>query len=142
VWQSTFAPAAPVELTADRFILGLPNGIIRDKLDGRYRPLVEDAVSEAAGHELAVHFQLMLPTLFDNDLNINQALDNGRDLDLTAGPLPAHLSSEVAYRGSSAPLGPAPPPPPTNEVDQRNRYTFDGFVIGPRTGSPTPPPCR
>jgi chromosomal replication initiator protein len=132
VWQSTFAPAAPVELTRDRFILGLPNGIIRDKLDGRYRPLVEDAISEAAGYELTVDFQLMLPTLFDADLN----LTDSNDLDLTLGPLP--LTPPVPPTGprlpaDAAPLGPASPPPPTTagDADQRHRYTFDGFVIGP-----------
>ncbi len=65
VWQSTFAPAEPVELVDDRFVLGLPNGIIRDKLDRRYRPMVEDALAEAAGHDIAVDFQLVLPNLFD-----------------------------------------------------------------------------
>ena len=79
VWQSTFAPASPLELTTDRFVLGLPNGIIRDKLDGRYRPLVEDAVTEAAGHEIAVDFQLVMPTLFDADFGTSTS-----DLDLGA----------------------------------------------------------
>ncbi len=58
VWQSTFAQLAPVELTEDRLTLALPNGILRDRLDGRYRPLVEDAVCEAAGQDLAVTFEL------------------------------------------------------------------------------------
>lgn len=58
VWQSTFAQLAPVELTDDRLTLALPNGILRDRLDGRYRPLVEDAVCEAAGRNLAVSFEL------------------------------------------------------------------------------------
>ena len=52
VWQSTFAQVSPLELTTDTFTLSLPNGIIRDRLNGRYRPLVEDAVNEAAGFEL------------------------------------------------------------------------------------------
>ena len=66
VWQSTFAQLSPVELTADHLVLGMPNGIIRDRLDGRYRPLVEDAVTEAAGHELGVDFKITIPTLFDS----------------------------------------------------------------------------
>jgi chromosomal replication initiator protein len=134
VWQSTFAPASPVDLTDNRFILGLPNGIIRDKLDGRYRPLVEDAVSEVAGHELVVDFQLMLPTLFDADLNVSEAAIANNDLDLTIGPNPsAPLGTEpISQAPANAPHGPATPPPATDsDVDQHNRYTFDGFVIGP-----------
>lgn len=136
VWQSTFAPAAPVELTGERFVLGLPNGIIRDKLDGRYRPLVEDAVSEAAGHDLAVDFRLILPpTLFDTDLN--PRVDN-LDLGDLAGS--AHGNGEQEPGGLPQPrpspseatqLGPNPMSIADAAADQRHRYTFDGFVIGP-----------
>ncbi|MEL6982429.1 MAG: chromosomal replication initiator protein DnaA, partial [Actinomycetota bacterium] len=60
-----FAQVSPLELSTDTFTLALPNGIIRDRLNGRYRPLVEDAVNEAAGFELQVEFLLVEPTLFD-----------------------------------------------------------------------------
>ncbi|MDH3680160.1 MAG: chromosomal replication initiator protein DnaA [Acidimicrobiia bacterium] len=142
VWQSTFAQAAPLELTADRFILGLPNGIIRDKVDGRYRPLVEDAVAEAAGHDLAVDFQLVLPTLFDA-----VAGRDGPDLDLTL----ADNGADVTYErpnGTPTPRSGMTPPHggvaaalaadpsfdydgPDTAADPSHRYTFDGFVIGP-----------
>lgn len=65
VWQSTFAQVAPIELVNDTFSLAMPNGIIRDRLDGRYRPLLEDAVTEAAGYPLTISLQLVVPTLFD-----------------------------------------------------------------------------
>ncbi len=65
VWQSTFAQLSPIRAESDELVLGMPNGIIRDKLDGRYRPLVEDAVTEAAGREMKVSFELTSPTLFD-----------------------------------------------------------------------------
>ncbi|MCP4226506.1 MAG: chromosomal replication initiator protein DnaA [Actinomycetia bacterium] len=99
VWQSTFAPAAPVELTSDRFVLGLPNGIIRDKLDRRYRPLVEDAVTEAAGHELTVDFQLMLPTLFDADLNPHQE----PEIDLTSSQTRSAAAHQAPFEATLAP---------------------------------------
>ncbi len=139
VWQSTFAPATPMEYGVDRFVLGLPNGIIRDKLDGRYRALVEDAVWEAAGQELKVEFELMLPTLFDDDLNPT-ALPSSPAPDTASDPLnPGHRvggsvldgRSPVAASAITAggqPMGPVPPP---TADDQRHRYTFDGFVIGP-----------
>ncbi len=148
VWQSTFAPAAPVELTTDRFVLGLPNGIIRDKLDGRYRPLVEDAVSEAAGYEIAVDFRLILPTLFDPDA---VAPRGEADIDLTGSgaserTFTARTAAFEADRGpvaraalptpSSSPAPPSSmadtrPQPAELAMDQRQRYTFDSFVIGP-----------
>lgn len=65
VWQSTFAQLTPIRVEDDELVLGMPNGIIRDKLDGRYRPLVEDAVAEAADRDIKVTFELTTPTLFD-----------------------------------------------------------------------------
>ncbi len=93
VWQSTFAQVAPMELSTDTFTLAMPNGIIRDRLDGRYRPLVEDAVAEAAGYELKIDFQMVVPTLFDGDGHI----------DLTTTEQPA--------APGSAPMDPPPHDP-------------------------------
>ena len=133
VWQSTFAPVAPVELTDERFILGLPNGIIRDKLDGRYRPLVEDAVAEAAGHDIAVDFQLLLPTLFDAAAEAGDA-----DLDLTRREPSVELAPDGMARDSdhlsrsvSASSNGFDPVDDDALADPAHRYTFDGFVIGP-----------
>lgn len=140
VWQSTFAPVAPVELTDERFILGLPNGIIRDKLDGRYRPLVEDAVAEAAGHDIKVDFRLMLPTLFDAAAEASEA-----DLDLTkrdpavdlvgteqTSQLPANQSSANGQPPANhTPSSGFDPVDADALADPSHRYTFDGFVIGP-----------
>ena len=184
VWQSTFAAAVPLELSHDHFTLGLPNGIVREKLDGRYRPFVEDAVLEAAGRPITVDFQLMTPTLFDHELA--PSFDANRpaaapgaspDIDLTqvdratgwrsAEPVsgaggyqpdpashqpyhpsaarnthdfvpPEHARSTGdydppaareprAYDGGSALGGRGKPA----SADQRHRYTFESFVIGP-----------
>ena len=161
VWQSTFAPAAPVELTNDRFVLGLPNGIIRDKLDGRYRPLVEDAVTEAAGYELTVDFRLILPTLFDPD-TIGPREEADIDLTISVAPERTLTSRTAAFEADRGPVARTTMPPsglahhsggnggghrsgghsaaPPNDgrpqpaelaMDQRQRYTFDSFVIGP-----------
>jgi len=135
VWQSTFAPVAPVELTADRFILGLPNGIIREKLDGRYRPLVEDAVAEAAGHDITVDFQLMLPTLFDAAAEAADPDLNLARRDQTPDVIGA-ADQAVAPDGAQAPHPTAvtngfDPTSAEALVDPTHRYTFDGFVIGP-----------
>ena len=157
VWQSTFALAAPVELTSERFILGLPNVIIRDKLDGRYRPLVEDAIAEASGQDLAVDFRLVLPTLFDDAGNPRRGLNPGLDgeIDLTTDAFtPGNHPNGMAMGGPPGARGAQPPPGSQGQVgpspidrdqaaaDQRHRYTFDGFVIGRQTASPTLPPCR
>ena len=119
VWQSTFSTVRPVRLQADVLTLGVPNAIVREKLDGRYRPLVEDAVTEAAGQEVAIDFDLATPTLFDFDATTTgPQLDdvNLVDVDVTDEAL------DVVF--PQAPTTPAPP------VDPVRRYNFESFVIG------------
>jgi chromosomal replication initiator protein len=114
VWQSTFAQVAPLHVTGDRLVLSVPNPIIREKLDGRYRPLVEDAVAEAAGHELVIELDSSPPKLFDPD-GIDGAITSPDDtLDLVID-LDANAAEE--YK-TTAPV-PA------------QRYNFESFVIGP-----------
>ena len=45
VWQSTFANVSPVKTGDGTLVLSVPNAIVREKLDGRYRPLVEKVQS-------------------------------------------------------------------------------------------------
>jgi len=160
VWQSTFASVAPLELTPDRFVLGIPNGIIREKLDGRYRPLVEDAVSEAAGREIRIDFQLMIPTLFDVQQPVVPAPVQAPATD-NAATSPQQSAYRQPPAAQPAPNLQYPPPasetphnhglPPTYPTQQPqtmgggdrggapsghddsplSRFTFESFVIGP-----------
>ncbi len=118
VWQSTFAHIAPMLLVDDRLVLSVPNAIIREKLDGRYRPLVEDALTESAGHPYQVEFDASPPQLFDPDV-VDGYDGGGRDLhppviDLTA-TTGSGYHAEVDRSGSDVIL----------------RYNFESFVIGP-----------
>ncbi len=152
VWQSTFAQVAPISLTPDSFHLAMPNPIIRDRLDGRYRPLVEDAVAEASGLELKIVFQLVVPTLFDQGTGTPQIdLTEQNPADATqmassptasadlrnAQSVPAaggHLPADPMPGGVPAQQPPVDPPPtadPGITIDLANRYTFKNFVTGP-----------
>jgi len=116
IWQSTFAQIKVVDLTAKKFVLGLPNGILRDKLDGKYRPFVEEAVSEAAGKQLQVKFETILPTLFDVEINPEA------EIDLTEPN--QELSKNVTVKND-------PKKSKENSLPgDVGRYTFETFVIG------------
>ncbi|MDH3301174.1 MAG: chromosomal replication initiator protein DnaA [Acidimicrobiia bacterium] len=151
VWQSTFAQLSPVELTSDRLVLGMPNGIIRDKLDGRYRPLVEDALTEAAGHDVGVDFQLTVPTLFDESARADDVRNgvDGTAIDLrdpgSAGPgeSPGGSGGRVdgSHAGATSLAGGGSATAVTADTlqagvtngsdDLEQRYTFKNFVTGP-----------
>ncbi len=159
VWQSTFAQVAPLELDNRTFTLALPNAIILDRLSGRYRPLVEDAVTEAAGHDVTLDFRLVTASLFDEDIDLRadeadatsnslrtvghteQTLADGIDLSHEHRPQsdrPDHLAPEdpgpvvdfgTSAGGDEAIIDLAA----VNHQgqDQANRYTFKNFVTGP-----------
>jgi chromosomal replication initiator protein len=113
VWQSTFAHVEPQERHDGELWLEVPNAIVRDKLDGRYRPLVEDAIGEIDTSITAVVVRVVEsallgpgappgenPTLFD---------DRGE---------PSHEARHLADHD------------PVPAAERTTRYTFDAFVIG------------
>lgn len=125
VWQSTFAKVTPVSGTNDTLVLSAPHSIVREKLEGKFRPLVEEAVFDATGKHMTVEFDVVAnPTLFPLvDIEKEQ-------IDLTADGTLDDL--QVEYPESSVPTGDAtaPAPEPGTGLDFSDRYTFDSFVIG------------
>ncbi|MDA3038446.1 MAG: chromosomal replication initiator protein DnaA [Actinomycetota bacterium] len=114
VWQSTFAQIVPMLLIDDRLVLSVPNAIIREKLDGRYRPLVEDAITESAGHRYHVEFDASPPQLFDPD-HVDGYNRSSRDGAPPVIDLTASKAADDVRGGSEVTL----------------RYNFETFVIGP-----------
>jgi chromosomal replication initiator protein len=106
VWQSTFAQVELQGRHDGEVWLQVPNTIVRDKLDGRYRPLVEDAVAEID------------PTVTSVVIRVAESA-------LLAPPDEAE--PQTLFDETGEPTPPARPLPPT---DRSSRYTFDAFVIG------------
>lgn len=116
VWLSTFAQIDPVDMSGEAIILGVPNALVRERLDGKYRPLVEDAVKESTTIDLTVEFEMSAPpTLFDSLEDEDQ--EESRPL---AEPGPS-----LAETTDAADLV-----EPSGSVDVGRRYTFDSFVAG------------
>ena len=129
-WQSTFSTITPVRLNGDIIVIRVPNAIVREKLDGRYRPLVEEALAEAAGRPFGLDFEISPPTLFDVDNSAEAARTQSNNGAGTSQP-PTHTSFDP-QSGDESPevVFPQAPTTPADPVDPVRRYTFDGFVIG------------
>ncbi len=131
VWQSTFASVAPIRSTDTSIVLSAPNGIVRDKLDGRFRPLIEEALADATGSAIAVEFETLAnPTLFD-DVDVDAPVvnvDSGQ-IDLSGGGATDDI--DVVFPESSQPTEATTPASTVNPgFDLTDRYSFDSFVIG------------
>jgi len=115
VWQSTFEEARPLEFHDDELLLAVPSAVVKDRLEGRYRPLVEDALSDIAGSRLGVAVEVR------RDRPASTVITD--PYDELYGPQEAVDLEPVALsppRGRSS--GPREFSP---------NLTFDAFVIGP-----------
>jgi len=122
VWQSTFSTVLPRRLSNGILVLAVPNSIVREKLEGRYLPLVVDAVVEVAGTPVTLDFEIDSPSLFDAGALVTGNGDSGVATDGRGSQAPSEAPLDVVF--PQAPTEPAP------QVDPVRRYTFDGFVIG------------
>jgi chromosomal replication initiator protein len=114
VWLSTFQDARPHDVDAGHLVVGVPNTHVRDRIEGRYLPLVRDALTEIGRPDLEL--QLHVDTT-----------QRGHDADGRDGTIEL-LSPPAQVEGSSL------PPAHGNGalvVDGLNpRYTFETFVRG------------
>ena len=115
-WKTWFEGIAPVSLGDDRLVLAVPNPLVKERLETRYRDLLDDAVASHTGGEVTVEF----------DVRTERT---------------GVVASASATLSATAPVDePAPLAPMTSPGDptagwtpdlQINpKYTFDTFVIG------------
>jgi chromosomal replication initiator protein len=106
VWHTTFQEVRALSIANRCLAVAVPNTVVRDRIAGRYLPLVQDAMGELGRPDLALDVRV-------------QPDAHGTDIDLRAHP--TYETQELP--GVSEPLGPAAP-------GLSLRYTFDTFVTG------------
>jgi len=114
VWNSTFKEARPQSVTNDELVLTVPSQWVKDRVEGTYAPIVEEALDVAS----PTHVQLIVEVETKN----NDALDLSSINDVPLIPdkknneLPG--GSENSYRKTSS------------DTLTNDKYTFDSFVTG------------
>jgi chromosomal replication initiator protein len=121
VWRSTFQDIEFLALDGDELQLAVPNSMIKDRVESRYRLLVESELHDAAGRPLQltllVRPSASLDTLFPDPLD-EPPLGAERPVEVADAPsMPAATPSPASSRGDNG----APP---------AGNLTFDDFVIG------------
>lgn len=122
VWNSTFKEARPNNMSEHELVLTVPSQWVKERIEGRYRQLVLEALDEAAAHPVQMIIEVETETSATVDLDLV-------DLDrLDRAP------AESRSAGSSPENGPEPlvagfdPHAPPTNVNER--YSFDSFVTG------------
>ena len=117
-WKTWFEAIRPIGVDdSDTMVLSVPSSLVKERLEHRYLPLVEDAVSGVVGRQLAVRLEVRSDdTVGDNDAT-SSGLLGGHDWAQAMPATPTVLPPPAAApRPDETPLNP--------------RYTFEAFVIG------------
>ena len=112
-WKTWFETAWPVEFRDDTFILGVPNGVARERIESRYGELVRSVIGEVTGRT--------------SDLVIEVHTERATaDIDRAVrGALPESISP--SNDSAMAPVAEQRAP---DELPLNPKYSFDAFVIG------------
>ena len=107
VWHTWFADILPIGIVSGSLILGVPNTLVADRLDSRFRALFRDAIVDITGTEI--------PIRFDVTEEIEILVEPAETVPPTAAVSESGVEKEITPESGG----------------QSGRYTFDGFVIGP-----------
>ena len=126
-WKTWFEGIEPLSFEVDHLVLAVPNALVKERLEGRYLPLVKDAVDAVAGSpvrlslvvrthardrfDAAADVQSTLLTSTDVTASLDQGQFGARSATAGNGAL-----SGAGQRGGDLPINP--------------KYTFETFVIG------------
>ncbi len=131
-WKAWFSGIQPLAIANGTLVLAVPNALVRERLEGRFAALLQDALHDTSGKDYPIRF----------DVQVAEA-PAGED----AVMQPGHVATEIrlhterdtrephagSYRGGEAPSANGDWPVRLSGPDApfNPRYTFDAFVIGP-----------
>ncbi|HEY2564390.1 MAG TPA: chromosomal replication initiator protein DnaA [Acidimicrobiales bacterium] len=126
IWQAYLSGITPLSIDAEQLVLGVPNTLIRDRVESRFLGLIQDTVVGTVGTSLAVRLEVVAPIAHDPTTDDESDFDSGRS------NAPAGASGLGESEGSQS-------TPNSGRAGSRNnryetplldsRYTFETFVI-------------
>ncbi|MGH9079222.1 MAG: chromosomal replication initiator protein DnaA [Acidimicrobiales bacterium] len=117
IWQAYLSGITPLAVKDEEIVLGVPNTLIRDRVESRFLGLIQDTVTGTVGRDVAVQLEVVVP--------VHDPGEDGVAAAMTALPEPATPTTRAntanaGVNGRRDHLAPAILDP---------RYTFDTFVI-------------
>jgi chromosomal replication initiator protein len=110
----------PVSYDGHLMVLGVPNAVVRARVEGRFLPLITEAVSSAAGHAVEVRLEVAQ--------RAEPGSHPGPDAATAPGPgFPADMEPRQLVPGTG-PRRTAERPREGAPVSLDRRFTFDSFV--------------
>ena len=125
IWQAYLSGITPLSIEGGEIVLGVPNTLIRDRVESRFLGLIQDTVTGTVGRHLVVQLEVVAPTPEPAEES-----------------LPSENMSSLTTTAPATDRAPASPWRDTSSTSSANgrggtfespvldpRYTFDTFVI-------------
>lgn len=132
-WHMWFAGIRPISLDQQTLVLGVPDRLVREGVETRFLPLIEETLADAADQPLRVHLRLVERAPEPLDAMSGSAVSNNESeqpLTSTRSLPRTDAATQAATPVDAEPAVYGPPPAlrgaPTVSLDQR--FTFESFV--------------
>ena len=73
IWQAYLSGITPLSIKDHEIVLGVPNTLIRDRVESRFLGLIQDTVTGTVGRDLAVQLEVVAPIYEQVDENVRKA---------------------------------------------------------------------
>ncbi len=120
IWQAYLSGITPLSIEDGEIVLGVPNTLIRDRVESRFLGLIQDTVTGTVGRDLVVQLEVVAP--------IYEPAEESLGTVETVRAAPASTTS-TNWRDEPRSAGPEPKAGPFESPVLDPRYTFDTFVI-------------
>ena len=121
VWQMTFNSAEPVAADAETLTVSVPSTILRDRIEGRYRTMVDEAVAQISDDQLSL--QIVIREEVDEEPPLRIVTSTPAREPLV--PPPMMVVPDPPSTTSTSPMTST-----SSDVPFAGRLTFEDFVIG------------
>ncbi|MDG2907893.1 MAG: chromosomal replication initiator protein DnaA [Acidimicrobiales bacterium] len=131
VYQMTFNSIQPSGVENDEIVLTVPSSVMRDRIEGRYKDIIEETIAEATDDHLRPRIEVRQAAEHDDDhlhrLPIDPLLIGpATEQAIVTTPIDNLDLSDNGRQATSLEVDPLKVTADTQPV----RFTFDDFVIG------------
>jgi chromosomal replication initiator protein len=123
IWQAYLSGITPLSIKDSEIVLGVPNTLIRDRVESRFLGLIQDTVTVATGRDLVVQLEVMAP--IHEPAEETEFIEESVAPDDGPGRGPSRPSPwrDIPAKPKASGRAPHLDPPVLDP-----RYTFDTFV--------------
>jgi chromosomal replication initiator protein len=122
IWQAYLSGITPLSIEDGEIVLGVPNSLIRDRVESRFLGLIQDTVTGTVGRDLVVQLEVVAPIYEPAEESLIVA-------DAPGSTSAAASSTSSNWRDHPRPEGTESRPGTFESPVLDPRYTFDTFVI-------------